>query len=148
MGAIMYIGIYKTLVVKRRVESLKVYRNFLLKLETEISFASRAIEEIIGGCNNEFSNCIQFYLLKMKLPNAYENACVEYFTDKEDRLFAKLFMNNLGRYNVEKQVEHINIHINELQEKIEMQEILLLEKGRVNIIFYAFLGIAVALVLV
>lgn len=142
-----FIGYLKTIKLRTRLKTLEVFLEFLQYIKTEISYSSLSLYEIISTSNNDFSREIIKKSLYFSLPTAFSKVCNSFFVNKCDTELALKFMEEFGRYDIESQTEIIDISVNKIVQNITYQKSYISQKSKINIVFYSFLGIAIALIL-
>lgn len=143
-----FIGFLKTYRLKRRLENLENFSCFLHNVKSEIAFQSLSLHQIITSSKDEFAKELNKHLVYFTVPKSLKKACESYFINEEDKLMAVKITEEFGKYDSQSQVEFIDMNIEKISKIIENQTLQIKEKAKVNLIFYSFLGIAIALVLI
>ncbi|MEG1426228.1 MAG: hypothetical protein RSC76_00925 [Oscillospiraceae bacterium] len=145
----VFVGLTKIQSLRNRIELLKIFRDFLIGLKAQISFSSFSLEEFVtGNGKNGFSTALLSALKKDGIPQAYENTARNFFTFHGDAEMAIAFLLDFGRTDLENQLFNLRRYIDLIDTKIEETSAQYREKSKVNLLFYSFIGVAVALVLI
>lgn len=142
-----FIGILKTYRLKKRLEKLEEFLDFLQNVKSEIAFSSLSLHEIISSSNNEFANQVNKNLVFFAVPTAIKKACQSYFINEEDMNLACKITDEFGKYDSESQTQFIENNIEKIRKMTEKEKSEIKEKTKVNLVFYSFLGLAIAIVL-
>ena len=129
-------GIYKTFTQKEKLNCFLQYKIFLQNIKKHIYFHSFCLNEIFEYSSDIFS--------KNMLLNS---DCYNFFNDKDDIKTVELFLNNLGKTDIDEQLTSIDYQLVFCEERIKEEKLKLNDKSKTNLIFYSFLGLAISLVL-
>lgn len=141
----------------KRVRFLHSYINFLIHLKSEISYTGKTLFEILKNysCSNPLKtrlnqclNSSMFNSFEDSWKNAFSDISYETgITDDETAMIIN-FGKELGNYNIQEQINHINHYINLFQIKIKDAQNKLNSKGKLPIIMGICISFAIALILI
>lgn len=141
----------------KRVRFLNSYINFLIHLKSEISYTGKTLFEILKNysCPKPLETRLNKCLTDSKF-NSFENSWENAFSDisyetgitNDETAMIINFGKELGNYNIQEQISHINHYINLFQIKIKDAQNKLNSKGKLTIILGICISFAIALILI
>lgn len=141
----------------KRVRFLHSYINFLIHLKSEISYTGKTLFEILKNysCPKSLETRLNKCLTDSKF-NSFENSWENAFSDisyetgitNDETAMIINFGKELGNYNIQEQISHINHYINLFQIKIKDAQNKLNSKGKLTIILGICISFAIALILI